>query len=203
VARQTGKGGMSIVIDRLRRVSRRRFLPGHLQSLGFRRLCEVGVFSGNHLRELLFAEPLELVAIDAWQADLEGCGMTITQAKMDEFYESILELSRKHPCIKVLRMLSTDAAQQFADGYFDFVYLDANHTYSSVKSDLEAWWSKVRPGGVLAGHDYVDQTTNDGTKFGVIQSVDEFITTHKLRDNFAVIDRKGHTPFPTWLIEKP
>jgi predicted O-methyltransferase YrrM len=41
----------------------------------------------------------------------------------------------------------------FADGSLDMVYIDACHRYDDVLSDLERWWPKVKPGGILAGHD--------------------------------------------------
>jgi hypothetical protein len=49
---------------------------------------------------------------------------------------------------------SVRAARLFADDSLDMVFLDADHSHAAVRADLEAWWPKVRPGGLLAGHDY-------------------------------------------------
>ena len=49
---------------------------------------------------------------------------------------------------------SRRASGLFAEGSLDFVFIDAEHTFESVLDDLSAWWPKVRPGGLLAGHDY-------------------------------------------------
>jgi SAM-dependent methyltransferase len=48
---------------------------------------------------------------------------------------------------------SPGAADEFADESVDLVFLDADHTYEGVKADLAAWYPKVKPGGLLAGHD--------------------------------------------------
>lgn len=48
---------------------------------------------------------------------------------------------------------STAAATRYRDGSLDCVWLDGAHDAPSVLADLEAWWPKVKPGGVLAGHD--------------------------------------------------
>lgn len=37
------------------------------------------------------------------------------------------------------------------------MYVDARHDRKGVLADLEAWWPKVRPGGILAGHDFTTQ----------------------------------------------
>ena len=63
---------------------------------------------------------------------------------------------------------SVQAASRFEDEFFDFVYIDADHSYEAVRADLEVWWPKLKPGGLFAGHDY-------DLKFsGVKTAVDEF-----------------------------
>ncbi len=46
-------------------------------------------------------------------------------------------------------------AEEFNDGAFDFVYIDADHSYEAVKRDIAAWLPKIKPGGIIAGHDRV------------------------------------------------
>jgi predicted O-methyltransferase YrrM len=48
---------------------------------------------------------------------------------------------------------SVEAAKRYRDGSLDFVFIDAAHATDSALADLEAWWPKLRPGGMLAGHD--------------------------------------------------
>lgn len=43
------------------------------------------------------------------------------------------------------------------------VFIDADHTYDSVRRDIELWLPKIQLGGVLAGHDY-DWDTEDVKK---------------------------------------
>jgi predicted O-methyltransferase YrrM len=47
------------------------------------------------------------------------------------------------------------AAEQFADNSVDFVFIDADHTYESVKKDIVSWLPKVKPSGIISGHDYL------------------------------------------------
>ena len=52
-------------------------------------------------------------------------------------------------------MTSTEAAKKMENQSLDFAYIDARHDYCGVKDDLEAYWPLIKPGGIMAGHDYV------------------------------------------------
>lgn len=66
-----------------------------------------------------------------------------------------------------LQLTSEQAATLFEEHFFDFVFLDAAHLYDDVMLDLNSWWSKLKEGGIFAGHDYYHGTE-------VTQAVDEF-----------------------------
>ena len=57
----------------------------------------------------------------------------------------------------MLRMYSIPAAARFRDSHFDWIYIDALHTYDAVLQDLTAWWSKLKIGGMMSGDDYADK----------------------------------------------
>ena len=52
------------------------------------------------------------------------------------------------------RMTSLEAVKKFADESLDFIFIDAEHTYEGVKEDLNAWYSKIKQGGLISGHDF-------------------------------------------------
>lgn len=58
---------------------------------------------------------------------------------------------------RVCRNYTTVCAKRIDDGYLDYVYVDARHDRKGVLVDLEAWWPKIRAGGILAGHDFTTQ----------------------------------------------
>ena len=57
--------------------------------------------------------------------------------------------------------LSVDAAGKFPEGYFDWLFLDALHTREAVLQDLEAWWPRLRAGGLCSGDDYGERGMSD------------------------------------------
>jgi hypothetical protein len=56
--------------------------------------------------------------------------------------------------VEVIEGDSADSASLFEPCSVDFVFIDAEHTRVAVRRDILAWENRVKPGGVLAGHDY-------------------------------------------------
>ena len=63
--------------------------------------------------------------------------------------------------------MTTEAVREFDDGYFDFIYVDATHSYKDSKADVESWWPKLRVGGVMAGDDYFNGYVDAAGQVGV------------------------------------
>ena len=73
--------------------------------------------------------------------------------------------------------LSHEAADNFEDGEVDCLFIDAGHSYEAVKKDIEAWLPKMKPNGIIAGHDY-------NAWAGVKKAVDEkFGNPHKIEND--------------------
>jgi hypothetical protein len=82
-----------------------------------------------------------------------------------------------------------------------FVYLDARHDYASVMADLNAWYPTIRPGGVLAGHDYLNGTIGEGaqrTVFDVKRAVTQWLGQHGYTD----VHVTEYDQYPTWYLIK-
>jgi hypothetical protein len=63
-----------------------------------------------------------------------------------------------HPRAIYLPITSRDAITHFEDDSLDFVYIDANHAKEHALFDISNWYLKVKPGGILCGHDMYDKT---------------------------------------------
>lgn len=119
---------------------------------------EVGCFYGRsviHLAEAIkkSGKDIKIICVDLW-------GEVMDEKPFDgePVYQHFLENTKSYEdIITVIRGCSWEVAEQFEDGSFAFVFIDADHTYDSVVKDLQAWTKKVRSGGVVAGHDFFHQ----------------------------------------------
>jgi hypothetical protein len=189
------------------RVPSRDELPALLNARGLSGPgAEIGVKQGRYSEELLSNwRGEELISIDPWlSADPDEYvdRSNVSQDEFEGYYQETRErLELYGDRSTIWRMTSVEAAEKVPDHSLDFVYIDARHDYESVKEDVAAWCSKVRPGGIMAGHDYVDGDLPEG-EFYVKSAVDEFfgardIPVHGTEGPSAV------EAFPTWIVEVP
>lgn len=151
-------------------------------------VIEVGVFGGDFsARILALNTPTTLHLVDPWFTKPDGtlydgpaqdfASSTQASAALEDQYQQVrkrfdAELSAGR--VVLHRQLSYDAAPQFEDGAFDWVYLDASHYYDDVKRDIECYFPKLTRGGYLTGDDYGRRSFWD---HGVTRAVDEFVLT--------------------------
>lgn len=74
------------------------------------------------------------------------------------------------------KKISDDAVSDYEDNFFDFIFIDGLHTYDQVLKDCKNYYSKVKSGGIFAGHDY-------NTITEVRRAVDEFADLHNKNIN--------------------
>lgn len=126
---------------------------------GFRRGIEIGVQDGR-FSEIFLEQISKLLMKDQWTWVMVEPNPTkylnrrLGQAGKSSKWENEGYLQKCE--VTLQKTISTDPAllTAYPDGYFDFVYLDASHSYEDVKAELPFWWKKLRSGGVMAGHDY-------------------------------------------------
>ena len=190
-------------IEIVRKVANNNQIPYLVNYFGFKKVCELGVRWGDNLRYILYNTDIDLfVAVDLWEDDgiVSHNDIGVPQNALTLAYENMLELSRTDSRVTVLREFSDKASDKFADDSFDLVYIDADHTESAVTEDIRKWWPKVKIGGILCGHDYVNITTPNGVRFGVINAVNKFVKSNSLQNMFHTVS--DFEMFPQWFVYK-
>jgi len=123
-----------------------------------KKICEIGVFRGDYLLHMLQSNPTECIAVDSWKQENVKKWWKISTAK--QVYRIFMNRIRGMKNVKVIKGDSVQVSLLFQDEYFDFVYIDADHSFEGCLNDLVHWTPKVRIGGWVAGHDYDAKTTN-------------------------------------------
>ncbi len=71
----------------------------------------------------------------------------------DKRYRTVMEQLEPYTNCTLVRKTSHNASDIVPD-YLDFVFIDGDHSYEAVLTDLCDWVPKIRPGGLLLGHDW-------------------------------------------------
>jgi len=134
------------------------------------RLVEIGAWLGKSTAYLAQAikdsgKSIELHVVDSW----DNCtvskhngpsngGAYANSSTKALFYENMKACAVE--ATRVIERDSTAAADCFLDESIDFLFLDGDHSPEKVYADLKAWWPKIKPGGLLAGHDFDEPGPN-------------------------------------------
>lgn len=149
---------------------------------------EIGVlYAGNADHILKYSEIESLYAIDPY--DSRFFGSKVLSDVM--WIKAKKRLASYNARVQLIRNFSVDAAKNFKEGSLDFVFIDGDHTGKAVRSDMQAWYGKIRSGGLVMGDDY-------HTNFPELMlEVDKFC---KMKN--ASLHNFGHEN-RIWWFEKP
>lgn len=136
--------------------------PAHIVELGSykgRSAAYAAVEIANSKKAIRFD------CIDIWQPnlmynDLDFAAFRQNMSPVENYYNAI-------------KMDATRASSYYSDNSLDFVFIDADHSYEAVKHDIQTWWSKIKPNGMIGGHDEQHEPVSRAVKeiFGEYNTV--------------------------------
>jgi glycosyltransferase involved in cell wall biosynthesis len=136
--------------------------------------AEVGIFDADGPMSTL--ELCELNIVRYYLIDPYTAYSEFNQDKLDEVFHIANDRLRKYgDRVVMLWTTSRVAVNHILEG-LDFVYIDGDHSYNGVMTDCNLFIHKIKPGGILGGHDYDADTS--GPFPGVRDAVNEFCNTH-------------------------
>lgn len=151
-------------------------------------IAEVGVADGAFSKVIYeVAQPAEMILIDAWHTD----AYRPDEKKVRDHFE--------HPdraaTTKVLKGFSTEVLATFPDGYFDWIYIDTNHSYETTRDELLLAERLVKEGGRILGHDFCLGNISKPAVFGVIPAVNEFCVKRAWEFEYLTLETNGFHSF--------
>lgn len=174
-------------------------LPGLWKLHEFRTGAEIGVWRGDFANHILRRCDTNLYLIDPWQGNIEGYNDIRNQSQEEQercYQATLINMSAFPGRYTIIRDFSHRAVKQFDDGQLDFVYLDADHEL--IWEDLNLWYPKVRHGGMVAGHDFLDGDNVAGSNFKVKTAVTQFVGKIGVKRIFKTSEHD----WPSWYFWK-
>jgi len=161
-------------------------------AVGGETFVEVGAWMGKSTNYMATKisdsqKDIKFTTIDTWKGtpDESYHINTVDELGGDMFPQFIKNtvLSNNHTNIQTIKDTSLNAANLFANNSIDFIMIDAGHSYTDVLNDLNIWYNKVKPGGIISGDDY--------TVFGgVTRAADEFFYGQFKHSGYSFIRKK-------------
>lgn len=86
---------------------------------------------------------------------------------------------------------SGDLLEKFPDGYFDWIYIDADHSYEMVRRDAQIAQRKVKSGGLLVFNDYTIYDAILAQPYGVPKTVHELCREENWEMTYLALEATG------------
>lgn len=130
------------------------------------KIVELGCWKGRSSSYLIVEalnskKDLDIHFVDTWAGSPEHLDSSLgtyeegLSQDPDFVYKVFLDNINKTNYPKnIHRMHTFQASKLFEDNSIDFLYIDTAHEFEHVKKEINLWFPKVKPGGVIAGHDY-------------------------------------------------
>jgi peptidoglycan/xylan/chitin deacetylase (PgdA/CDA1 family) len=155
--------------------------------------AEIGIFRGIFAQQILthLSGIEKYYCVDPWKVSDKEHILTLQRNSVERTsnHEALFKQFKNRTKswekkIVILRHFSQDALIYVPDGSLDWVFIDACHSYNHSKADIIGWSKKVKVGGIISGHDFVDPGLRKGVvrkvPFGVGKAVEELVPKYQV-----------------------
>lgn len=167
--------------------------------------AEIGVLEGDFSDQIMSnARPSQLYLIDPWihqnredyQKDHANAENSVQQGRHQKVLSRFARQIERGR-VRVIRDFSCNAVQQFEDASLDWIYVDAVHSYEGALADLRAYAPKIKPDGLILGHDFTNSPPAKDMGFGVVEAVRDFLE----ETDFSFLALTSEM-FPTFVLAR-
>jgi len=152
-------------------------------------VAEIGVDKGDFTAEIIeICQPSKLHLIDMWgdKRYHEGKALLVE----DKFKDLIAQKK-----VEINRGFSTAELAKFPDNYFDWVYIDTDHSYQLTIEELKICNRIVKENGIIAGHDFVQGNWDGGVRYGVVEAVYQLCVENDWEMVYTTTEPDHHRSF--------
>ena len=184
----------SVNVEGAKLIANRNELLKYLPKNGV--VAELGVDKGLFSKQIMEeCSPIKLHLIDVWDSKRfsETKALKVAQLFKDKIESDAVIINRK---------LSTEVVNEFEDLYFDWIYIDTDHSYHNTLAELKSYAKKIKSNGFIAGHDYMMGNWLTGNKYGVVEAVSEFCVEENWKLVYLTADYTENLSFVIQRVDK-
>lgn len=142
-------------------------------------IAEVGTQYGEFAEKIILAtHPKKFHVIDL--------DLSLLNASMQE--RPAIKAGVENGSIELHKGDSSAVIETFPDNYFDWIYIDGDHSYEGVKKDIDKSHSKVKENGLLVFNDYTHWSPFEMIPYGIPRAVNEFCIANHWEIVFLALD---------------
>jgi predicted O-methyltransferase YrrM len=159
--------------------------------LGFTKGVEIGTEKGKYALQLMKANPnLHLTTCDPYYIyeNAEGYLVSEDENFHKKHYKQAKKRLEQYPNCQIVTLPSMATIEPFDRNSIDFVYIDGNHRLDYVTEDIVNWTYRVKPGGIVALHDYIK---HKGQKFSHVPYAIHAYMEAYLVPQLFILDQKN------------
>ncbi len=159
--------------------------------------CEVGVAEGFFSQIILNSlTPSKIYLIDLYQHSSPH-----NEYLPKNHFSYITEKFKNNSRVSIMKGNSWDVLNTLGPDSLDYLYIDGDHSYESVKKDIEAAYRVVKSGGVIQFNDYTTYSPIESMRYGVLHAVNEFIQRYSPEVLGISLDKDGYNDIAIRLLK--
>lgn len=156
--------------------------------------AEIGVCLGDFSEKIIeVTRPSQLFLVDVWGdiSHIYKDNLMAENKVHEERYRTVIKKFLYKPEVRYIRSFSSSMLEIFPENYFDWIYVDGDHSYDGCMLDLNIAKRLVKEDGLILGHDHM-------WKFpGVVDSVKDFVEENNYYHTYTTRDKNS-----TFLISR-
>lgn len=150
---------------------------------------EVGVFQGYTSEILIkYFNPEKIILMDTFYLDDHWTN----KFKKEDHLQFVKDKFKNVPSVDIVEGLSYINIPKLEDRSLDYIYIDADHSYNSVKTDIDNAVKKIKIGGIIQFNDYTNYSIIENCPYGVMDAVNEFIDSNDVSILGMGLHTKGY-----------
>lgn len=156
---------------------------------------QLGAYTGDAsvwlLNNVLTDESSHLTDVDTWEGSDEDMHHEMDFSEVEKVYDAKV---KGYTNLTKFKGTTIEWLKAAPYEYYDFIYVDADHTATGVLLDAELSFLSLKPGGVLAFDDY-EWSEGKGRALTPKPGINAFIDRHK--DNLQPL----HIGYQAWVAK--